>query len=209
MGIRLLISQHCQLHHPRPGYIGTIAMQGRPVDIIREAVKDATRACERELSFTPSVSIAGDEHCSTFAFLPSHLHHIAFELLKNSMRAVTERFADREDDAPAISIILSHDAETFAVRLSDQGGGVAMRDVDKLWSFLYTTKEHGEDEDLAELLERGQTERMAGWGYGLPLSRLHARFLGGDLKLLSIPNHGVDVYLYINKVASTTQLFFD
>ena len=209
MGIRLLISQHVALHHPQPGYIGTVALHACPMRIIRDAVDDASRACQRELSFIPEVSIQGDQE-ATFAFLPSHLHHVCFELLKNSMRAVAERFADDEDKAPPIVITLSHDASTFAVRLSDQGGGVPTADLEKVWSFLYTTMEHQDGAELTEALMQGgpQMERMAGWGYGLPLSRLYAKFLGGDLQLLSMPNHGIDCYLYLNKLG-TTQMFVD
>ena len=31
-----------------------------------------------------------------------------------------------------------------------------------------------------------------GYGIGLPLSRLHARYLGGSLDLVSLPGYGVD-----------------
>lgn len=37
-----------------------------------------------------------------FPYVPSHLHHMLFELVKNSLRAVQDRFADSDDAAPPI-----------------------------------------------------------------------------------------------------------
>lgn len=41
---------------------------------------------------------------------------------------------------------------------------------------------------------------MAGLGFGLPLTRVYARYFGGDLQLISIPNFGTDVFLKITRL---------
>jgi hypothetical protein len=41
---------------------------------------------------------------------------------------------------------------------------------------------------------------MAGLGFGLPLSRLHARYFGGELQLVNLPGYGVDAYLSLPKL---------
>jgi signal transduction histidine kinase len=43
----------------------------------------------------------------------------------------------------------------------------------------------------------GSRFRMAGLGFGLPLSRLYARYFGGELRLVTMPGYGVDAYLYL------------
>lgn len=46
----------------------------------------------------------------------------------------------------------------------------------------------------------GSRFKMAGLGFGLPLSRLYARYFGGDLRLQSIPGYGVDAHLTLRKL---------
>ncbi|KXZ53307.1 hypothetical protein GPECTOR_7g1201 [Gonium pectorale] len=55
---------------------------------------------------------------------------------------------------------------------------------------------------LAGLMRSGGGSRfqMAGLGFGLPLSRVYARYFGGDLKLQSVPGYGVDAYLQLRRL---------
>ena len=39
---------------------------------------------------------------------------------------------------------------------------------------------------------------LAGYGFGLPLARLHARHFGGDLMMISMPGYGTDTFLSLD-----------
>jgi [3-methyl-2-oxobutanoate dehydrogenase (acetyl-transferring)] kinase len=41
---------------------------------------------------------------------------------------------------------------------------------------------------------------LAGLGFGLPLSRLHARYFGGELALVNLPGYGVDAFLTLRRL---------
>jgi [3-methyl-2-oxobutanoate dehydrogenase (acetyl-transferring)] kinase len=42
--------------------------------------------------------------------------------------------------------------------------------------------------------------RIAGLGFGLPLSRLYARYFGGDLHLVNMPGYGVDAFMNLKRL---------
>ncbi|CAI7788175.1 unnamed protein product [Closterium sp. NIES-54] len=140
IGIRMLIGQHVALHKPSPPphYIGLICTKVSPVEVARNAVDDARSACMRTYGSAPDVHIYGDPDLR-FAYVPAHLHQMLFELVKNSLRAVQERFADADHDPPPIRLIVADGMEDVTIKISDEGGGIPRSGLPKIWTYLYTT----------------------------------------------------------------------
>ena len=72
-------------------------------------------------------------------------------------------------------------------QVSDEGGGIPRSGLPNIWTYLYSTAES----PLPELDESMEGEDspavLAGYGYGLPISRLYARYFGGDLQVHCLP----------------------
>lgn len=82
----------------------------------------------------------------------------------------------------------------LAPKISDEGGGIPRRGLPKLFSYLYSTAEN----NLNELFNGGSNAgvTMAGYGYGIPISRLYARYFGGDLQILSMEGYGECIHFF-------------
>ena len=90
---------------------GSIDTKCEIVPIIESAYEAARDLCEYhymtapELDFRPVNAVPGDDSPPeklSFVYVPSHLHHIMFELIKNSMRATIERHGDHTVYLPPI-----------------------------------------------------------------------------------------------------------
>ncbi|KAF5464867.1 pyruvate dehydrogenase (acetyl-transferring) kinase, mitochondrial-like isoform X2 [Juglans microcarpa x Juglans regia] len=204
IGIRMLIGQHVELHNPNPpphcvGYIDT---KMSPLEVARAASEDARSICLREYGSAPDVHIYGDPKF-TFPYVPTHLQLMVFELVKNSLRAVQERFMDSDKVAPSIRIIVADGIEDVTIKVSDEGGGIARSGLPKIFTYLYSTAKN--PLDVESDLGTADAVTMAGYGYGLPISRLYARYFGGDLQIISMEGYGTDAYLHLSRLGDSQE----
>lgn len=203
IGIRMLIGQHVELHNPNPPphCIGYIDTKMSPVQVARNASEHARCACLREYGSAPDFNIYGDPSF-TFPYVPSHLHLMVFELVKNSLRAVEERYMDSDKVAPPIRIIVADGLEDVTIKVSDEGGGIPRSGLPKIFTYLYSTARNPLDENTDLAADMGT---MAGYGYGLPISRLYARYFGGDLQIISMEGYGTDAYLHLSRLGDSQE----
>ncbi|PHT32823.1 [Pyruvate dehydrogenase (acetyl-transferring)] kinase, mitochondrial [Capsicum baccatum] len=201
IGIRMLIGQHVALHDPNPlpNCVGYIHTKMSPLEVARNASEDARGICLREYGSAPDINIYGDPDF-TFPYVPSHLHMMVFELVKNSVRAVQERFMDSDKVAPPIRIIVADGLED----ISDEGGGIPRSGLPKIFTYLYSTARNPLDEDFMTT-DVATACTMAGYGYGIPISRLYARYFGGDLQIISMEGYGTDAYLHLSRLGDSQE----
>lgn len=176
----------------RSRWVGIIDSQCNAKEVTEDAVEDARFLCTNNYGVCPPVQVivppkhgSDVQNAPTLPYVPSHLYHMTFELLKNSLRAVVEvhgKNASGEDDLPPVRIVLVKGTQDLTIKISDVGGGIPNSDVPKLFTYFYTTAAPPTKETLDSL--NGGAAPMAGLGYGLPLSRLYARYFGGDLKVI-------------------------
>ncbi|KAG1663066.1 hypothetical protein FOA52_011586 [Chlamydomonas sp. UWO 241] len=207
IGIRILIGQHISLHEPsRPDHVGIICTRCSPVEVAQDSINDARAICLREYGAAPEVSVYGDPKF-TFPYVPSHLHHMVFELVKNSLRAVQDRY-DADDggmaEPPPIRLVVAEGGEDVTIKVSDEGGGIPRSGVPRIWTYLYSTaKQPVAMEEVDEGCDGPVV--LAGYGYGLPISRLYARYWGGDMQVLSMEGYGTDAYLHLNRLGNSQE----
>jgi len=141
----------------------------------------------------------------TAAYVPSHLHHIFFEVFKNSMRASCE-LAERRGllEVPPVRVDIFRASDDITVRISDRGGGMPRHVQRRVFDYSYTTAADAEIPDSVEPAGlQGDGVPMHGLGYGLPLSRLYARYFNGDLRVASMHGYGTDTFIYIPSLSSS------
>lgn len=248
IGIRMLIGQHIALNMsqasptkqriltlmngangspaPKSNYVGVICTECNVMEIAEDAVETAKYICEEfyGLFEAPEIQLIAPRLLVNFMYVPGHLIHIFFEVLKNSLRATIEFHLSRlrreylkdhpnleEKDVdindltfPPIKVIISEGSEDIAIKISDEGGGIARSEIPLVWTYLYTTVNETPILD-AEYNQTSFKAPMAGFGYGLPISRLYAQYFGGDLKLISMDGYGTDVYIHLNKLSSSLE----
>lgn len=210
----------------KTNYVGVICTLCDVREIAEDAIETAKYICEEYYGLfeSPSIQLIAPQNAISFMYVPGHLIHMLFETLKNSLRATIEFHTPKlkqkliEENPnltpekidindlkfPAIKVIISEGSEDIAIKISDEGGGIPRSEVPLIWTYLYTTVSQTPVLD-SEYNQTSFKAPMAGFGYGLPISRLYAQYFGGDLKLISMEGYGTDVYLHLNRLSSSSE----
>jgi pyruvate dehydrogenase kinase 2/3/4 len=203
ISIRMLINQHTllfgsDLNGQKSRHIGCIDPSCQVVSVVKDAYENAKFLCDQYYLASPDVII--EEHNDSernspiqFVYVPSHLYHMLFELLKNSMRAVVEHHGTASADYPPIHILVVKGKEDLTLKISDKGGGIARSQLDMLFQYMYSTAPRPRPET--------NSAPLAGYGYGLPLSRLYARYFQGDIIVTSFESFGTDAIIYLKAIS--------
>ncbi|XP_074101643.1 pyruvate dehydrogenase kinase [Cotesia typhae] len=204
VSIRMLINQHTLLFggvlNGDNRHVGCIDPSCDVVSVIRDAYENARFLCDQYYLASPELIIKQHNDFENgnqirIVYVPSHLYHMLFELFKNSMRAIMEYYDGRSDSYPSIEVNIVRGKEDICVKMSDRGGGIPRSQMDQLFKYMYSTAPQPSKSDA-------HTVPLAGYGYGLPLSRLYARYFHGDLILLSCEGYGTDAVIYLKALSN-------
>eukprot|EP00747_Dinoflagellata_sp_TGD_P182824 gnl/TRDRNA2_/TRDRNA2_37253_c0_seq1.p1 gnl/TRDRNA2_/TRDRNA2_37253_c0~~gnl/TRDRNA2_/TRDRNA2_37253_c0_seq1.p1 ORF type:complete len:472 (+),score=67.68 gnl/TRDRNA2_/TRDRNA2_37253_c0_seq1:59-1417(+) len=225
----------------RTPYMGCIDPVCCPASIVEHAAHVVKRLCSDRYFVAPEICVTDSAALQAFPFVPRYMFYIVSELLKNAVRATVERHAgdvigddslahkpllrrEIEEALPPIAIVISGDERTCSIRISDEGGGIPLSELPRVWSYLYTTaapveyplsrmavdapaelqsSEESCDDSMGHTMLMGSP--LAGLGCGLPLSKLYARYLGGSVDLQTLPRFGTDVFVYLNRLGDSSE----
>uniref|UniRef100_A0AAQ5YA13 Protein-serine/threonine kinase n=1 Tax=Amphiprion ocellaris TaxID=80972 RepID=A0AAQ5YA13_AMPOC len=206
ISIRMLINQHTLIfdgttNPVHPNTIGSIDPHCQVGDVVQDAFHSAKMLCDQYYLRSPDLVLQEMSRKITFqiALIPHLLNNfslIMFKLscLQNAMRATIETH-ESSNNLPPIQVLVSLGGEDMSIKVSDRGGGVAFRRIENLFSYLYST---------APAPQIGEHTRppLAGFGYGLPISRLYAKYFQGDLQLYTMEGYGTDAVIYLKALST-------
>ncbi|AQK58647.1 Putative hydroxymethylglutaryl-CoA synthase family protein [Zea mays] len=88
------------------------------------------------------------KHTVVHKYVTPHLHLMISELVKNSLRAVQERYMDYDKLAPPVRIIVADGADDVTIKITDEGGGIPRSGLSRIFTYLYSTTENPPDLDV-------------------------------------------------------------
>lgn len=202
--------------------VGVVNVSTHPITILSRAYVATRFMCMRDFQTAPELLVNGtmhDEYVQQgvqqhFAYVHTHLFYIFLELVKNAARASIERaqleglledtFAGNgggdKAEIPSIRVTVPEEQGIWdherSVKLADHGTGMNRRVLSKAFSYFYSSVK-ARPTIAAEVSDFDRRMPLAGFGFGLPISRVMARYFAGDIDVNSIPGQGTDVYVYL------------
>lgn len=129
---------------------------------------------------------------------------------------------------PPVEVTIARGDREITIRIRDQGGGISREHFDKVFDYSFTTVKSENDANSSQFadddssnspygvdsifkgvsrlaMQAGLGGPIAGLGFGLPLTRIYARYFGGDMHLISLQGYGCDVFLKLKQIDETLE----
>lgn len=195
IGIRILMRQHLKLFSDPDNCRGIIQDNLSLQSIFSNVYDDAKQLCDRNYGVVPDYKFVSPD--VNISYIQLHLHFILFEIIKNSMRAtVNKHGCHAEDEKLNIQVNMSESDKEVSIKISDYGGGMPQNEINNIFRYAYSTAECPVTSDYGH---RTNVPPMQGFGYGLPMSLLYAKFFGGNLQIYSQDGYGTDAIIFLQK----------
>lgn len=214
LGIRMLAEHHLSLQDEKPNHVGIVSIAFSPRRLVEKRAQYAKTLCEGKYGFAPNVVLNGHLN-ATFPYIQPPLDYILTEILKNSFRATVETHSNNGHNVPEIVVTIANNDTDFVIRVSDRGGGLSQKMVQKAFEYNFTTVGTAQEEPSASIFDSFVSTpqstptpgKMHGYGFGLPTSRAYATYLGGSLTMETMEGIGTDVYLRLGHLDSKSESF--
>jgi signal transduction histidine kinase len=127
------------------------------------------------------------------------MYYIFVEILKNSIKSTLDKYnitGYLED----INILICNNSDNITIKISDKGNGIKYYNLKHVWSYFYSTsKIQRLNLNNDEIKDFDKTTPLAGFGYGLPITKLSVEYFNDDIFINSIEDMGTDVLLHFQK----------
>ena len=161
------------------------------VENLKGAFDDARYLCEQQYINAPEILIENNTN-SVFPCIPSHNYLIFFEVFKNCLRATAETHAE-EAFLPPVKVVTVRDGEKVLVTITDLGGGMSP-------SKLESSKQFFSSSAILtnmSLYQGAHSSPLAGFGFGIGMSKIYAEYFGGSFDIESEEGKGTRVQIAI------------
>ena len=217
ISLRMLVDHHnaIKMQVEKGGAIpvtGIIDESLSPIDVIRSMISDVQSCCRSNFGIAPDIEVEGTNEF-TFTYVKDHVERIMYAILLNASRATAKHFIDvhgseTAEVPPAVRVRVASDKFGCTVHVSDHGNSLVQYDeVEKLFKYSSTIS-HSVDGTTKKDPLAGDATGIAGYnyvfdesaairGFGLPVSRLYARYFGGDLQVVPISSCGNETFLHL------------
>eukprot|EP00434_Breviolum_minutum_P012120 symbB.v1.2.010686.t1/scaffold685.1/size172784/4 len=215
IGNRVLAEHFLAVHEARisgtgsKDFVGVVDPECRPGELITDLSESLGDLCEELYGTRPKVHLEG-ELDTKLSFVPEHLNFMLQEILKNSFRATLETHLP--SDPPPVTVEVLKGIFDVTIKVSDRGGGMLPEELREAWRYGQSCAKKPAVEvkpkDDFQLLcgrDAASMRQLAGYGFGLPLSRVYAQYFGGDIHVQTMHGFGTDVYLNVNHLGDVLE----